>query len=153
MREACRRVTGDPEGFTRELNQNVPRMMFLFLPLVALLLQLLHLRSRRFYVEHLLFCVHFHAFFFFAMLLLAVLEALAAILGENAAGSLASGAGNAFGMLLLFYVPWYLYRGMRVVYGEGPRRTVAKMVLLGAGYSVFLLLTGLGLLAYTAISL
>jgi hypothetical protein len=153
VREACRRITADTPGFARELNQNLPSMMFLFLPLVAVLLQLLHAGSGRYYVEHLLFCVHFHAFFFLAVLLLALLEALGAAFGANAAGGAVSAVANAFGTVLLFYVPWYLYRGMRVVYGAAPGRTVAKIVLLGAGYAVFLLLTGLGLLAWTALNL
>lgn len=153
LREICRRITGDEQGFVRALNQNVPRMMFLFLPLVAALLQLLHAGSGRYYVEHLLFCVHFHAFFFLAVLVLALLEALGAAFGVSAAGGAVSAVVNGFGTMLLFYVPWYLYRGMRVVYGQAPGRTMAKIVLLGAGYSVFLLLTGLGLLAYTALNL
>ena len=39
-------------------------MMFIFLPLIAVVMFVLYLGSGRYYVEHLLFFVHFHAFFF-----------------------------------------------------------------------------------------
>ena len=41
--------------------------MFVFLPLLALVMKLLYWRPRRYYVEHLLFLVHNHAFVFLAM--------------------------------------------------------------------------------------
>ena len=53
----------------------------------------------------------------------------------------------------MFYVPYYLYRAMRRVYGQGRIVTLMKYSLLLIGYLVFMTLTVLGLLAYTALTL
>ena len=49
---------------------NIPRAMFVFLPLLALFMKLLYWRPKRYYVEHLLFLVHNHAFVFLALTIL-----------------------------------------------------------------------------------
>ena len=55
----------------RELGEavvhNIPRAMFVFLPLLALVMKPLYWRPKRYYVEHLLFLVHNHAFVFLAL--------------------------------------------------------------------------------------
>ena len=48
--------------------------MFVFLPLLALVMKLLYWRPKRYYVEHLLFLVHNHAFVFLALAMLACPE-------------------------------------------------------------------------------
>jgi hypothetical protein len=64
LREACNKIVTDSKGFGRALYDNVPKMMFIFLPLIACVMYVLYLGSGRYYVEHLLFFVHFHAYFF-----------------------------------------------------------------------------------------
>jgi hypothetical protein len=55
-RAACRKIAADKGvGLARAFVDNLPKMMFIFLPLLALVNKLLYLRSRRLYVEHLLF--------------------------------------------------------------------------------------------------
>src|SRR6185503_3163668 len=55
---------------------NVPRAMFVFLPLLALIMKLLYWRPKRYYVEHLLFLVHNHAFVFLAFSIVALLTSI-----------------------------------------------------------------------------
>lgn len=152
LREACRKIMADQQSFGRALFENIPKMMFIFLPLIAAVLSVLYVRSGRYYVEHLLFVVHFHAFFFLAGIVVLLLERLA----ESVAGPLAGGinaAQAALGTVLVFYVPWYLLRAMRRVYEQGWWKTVPKFALLGLAYFFSLVFTGLGLLAYTALTL
>ena len=72
--------------------------------------------------------------------------------------------GTVFGNVLRFlegvltfalaiYVPYYLYRAMRRVYGQGRLVTLAKYSLFGIGYVFFMALTAIGLLFYTALTL
>jgi hypothetical protein len=152
LREACRKIMADQQSFGRALFENIPKMMFIFLPLIAAVLSVLYVRSGRYYVEHLLFVVHFHAFFFLAGIVVLLLERLA----ESVAGPLAVGinaAQAALGTVLVFYVPWYLLKAMRRVYAQGWWKTVPKFALLGLAYFFSLVFTGLGLLAYTALTL
>ncbi|HVN42485.1 MAG TPA: DUF4286 family protein [Steroidobacteraceae bacterium] len=153
LRGACRKIVADNKGFGRAVYENIPKMMFIFLPLMSAMMYVLYLGSGRYYVEHLLFFVHFHAFFFFSGLLVVCLERGANLLGT---GPVAGGLRVAGGLLvaaLAFYVPYYLYAAMRRVYGQGRLLTLAKFCVLGVGYLVCLSLTAVGLLAYTALTL
>jgi hypothetical protein len=148
LREVCREVVADRgETAIKEFLRNIPTMMFLFLPLIALLMKFLYPLSKRYYVEHLLFFVHYHAFFFLAMtLLLLWLEAVEAL---ALPGALATMTGIAVSL----YIPVYLFIAMRKVYAQGRLATTVKYLLLGIGYFVSLLLTFTLGLIYTAITL
>jgi hypothetical protein len=152
LREACRKIAADTGGFGRALYENIPKMMFIFLPLIAAVMYILYLGSGRYYVEHLLFFVHFHAFFFLggiAILLLSWVE-------THTAGTVNKAAGFVEGlvtMAFVVYVPIYLFRAMQRVYGQGWFWTLAKYSALGIAYLFCMVLTGVGLLAYTALTL
>ena len=152
LREACRRIVADQQSFGRALWENVPKMMFIFLPLIAGVMAVLYLRSRRYYVEHLLFVVHFHAFFFLAGIVVLLLERASALAGGTLANGI-SAAEGALGAVLTFYVPWYLLKAMRRVYEQSWWKTLPKYALLGFAYFISLVFTAIGLLAYTALTL
>jgi hypothetical protein len=146
--EICRRITADQgRSFARALLNNVPAMMFLFLPLMGLVMKLAYPLSGRYYAEHLLFLVHYHSFFFILNILLVVVrwgaEALAP--GRLPLGLLTAAA--------FVYIPFYLFRAMRVVYGQGFWATSFKYILLALAYFLALLATFLGLVLYTAVTL
>jgi len=152
LRDACRKIVADQQSFGRALWNNIPKMMFIFLPLIAAVLSLLYIRSGRYYVEHLLFVVHFHAFFFLTGIAVLLLERLA----ELSTGAVASGLAGLqalAGAVLVFYVPLYLLKAMRRVYAQSWWKTVPKYALLGIAYLLCIVFTGLGLLAYTALTL
>jgi hypothetical protein len=153
LRGTCRKIVGDPKTFGRAVYQNIPKMMFIFLPLIAVVMYVLYLGSGRFYVEHLLFFVHFHAFFFLSGIVVVVLARLAQWLADTGTGGILKSAENFLIFVLLFYVPYYLYRAMRRVYGQGRIMTLLKYSTLGIGYLVFMTLTLVGLLFYTALTL
>jgi len=152
LRLACTKIMADKATFGRALWDNVPKMMFIFLPLIAAVMSALYLGSRRYYVEHLVFFVHYHAFFFLAGILLLICEQLGNPEG-NAIARAFDTIANLLEFVCLFYVPWYLYRAMRRVYGQGRLWTLAKFFVLNLAYIVCILLTGIGLLFYTALSL
>lgn len=133
--------------------ENIPKMMFIFLPLIAVVMFVLYLGSGRFYVEHLLFFVHFHAFFFLCGIAILVLERSSSMLVDTVVGSGLKTAEDVLTAVVVFYVPYYLYRAMRRVYGQGRIVTLLKYSLLLVGYLAFMTLTVLGLLAYTALTL
>lgn len=113
---------------------NIPRAMFVFLPLLALCMKAMYWRPKRYYVEHLLFMVHNHAFVF---LTLAIVMAIGLIpfVGDYA---------WPLYWAAFFYMAWYIYRAMRNVYGQGRALTLTKYFALGwiyifAGLTVFVL--------------
>ena len=143
LRAACKQIEADGgRSLGRDFMANVPRVLILFLPLIAVVMKLLYWRPRRYYVEHLLFFVHNHAFVF---LLFSVVLLVAAPLPEGVGGMLTLAA---FG-----YCTWYLFRAMRVVYGQSGRRTLAKYVVLGMTYVVSGIVLTAATLAYSVMTL
>lgn len=108
-----------------------PQMMFVSLPLYALLLQLLYVRRRQFfYVNHVVYTIHLYCAFFIIILSGILLDVVIAKLGfdlEDWLFPLFSLAG--------FY---YWYKSMRNFYEQRRRRTLLKYLLLML-LSVFLI--------------
>ena len=144
----CRRLTaeGGAKNFVSSLVDNLPGMMFFFLPAIALVMVLLYPLSRRYYVEHLLFFVHFHSFFFVLLTITVLFSRMPQFLpGQGAAAQLLSAATT-------FYVPVYLFVAMRRVYGQSRALTALKYVTLGVAYFVSLLVTIMIVVLFTALS-
>lgn len=122
-KDACPKLVADGgRSLTEAYLHNLPRAMFLLLPLLAGLMKLMYWKPRHYYVEHLLLLVHNHAFVFLSITLLWLLSVplffMASLLRPA----------------LFFYVVWYTYRSMRVVYRQGRVLTGAKYVLLALFY-------------------
>jgi hypothetical protein len=153
LRGACRKVMADSKSFGRAVYDNIPKMMFIFLPLIAAVMFVLYLGSGRYYVEHLLFFVHYHSFFFLGGIGVVLLDRLSNAFARPDGSSPLDAVQGIFAFVLFVYVPWYLYRAMRRVYGQGHRVTLLKYSLLGLGYLFFMTLTAVGLVLYTALTL
>ncbi len=97
---------------------HVPQMMFLMLPVFALLLKLLYVRGSRYYVEHFVFALHLHSFAFACYLVMIV---------------------TRFPPLTTVLSMWmfvYLFAAMKRVYRQGWFVTGMKYAMLGAAYAV-----------------
>ena len=148
MQLVCERVmAGGGQAFVNQLLDNVPASLFLLLPLMALILKLLYPLSQRYYVEHLLFVLHFHAFFFLILTLEVLFSRLAALL------ALPGWLGNVTIFAVSLYIPLYLYKAMRRVYEQGRLVTIAKFLLLLLSYAAGFLIILLVTVFYTAISI
>jgi hypothetical protein len=146
--DACSQVIADSgNSLDRALRDNVPVMMFLFIPLVALVMKLVYPLTGRKYVEHVLFFLHFHAFFFLLVTITVLLGAL---------GEVVSSVRSLTPVLVAVgyvYLPVYLFMAMRRVYRQGNLATSCKFALLLGGYGTALALSFLITLAYTAYNL
>jgi hypothetical protein len=132
VKVACRRLTSDDgmKLFIGELIDNLPTMMLILLPIMALVLVLLYPFGGRRYVEHLILLTHFHSFVFVLVGATVLLARLPPLLPAW---------GWMVGLTIAFtsvYTPWYLYRAMRNVYGQGRLLTGIKFSLLGGAYLV-----------------
>ena len=134
LQVVCERVTADDgRAFFAKLLDNVPIGLFILLPLMALVLKLLYPLSKRYYVEHLLFVVHFHAFVFLILMLQILFGRTVALTG------LPEGLAEATTFAVSLYIPVYLYRGMRRVYEQGHAMTSLKFIILALAYFVGLI--------------
>jgi len=125
FRRSCEQAARDQgRSLGQSFLHNLPRAMFLFMPLLAGVMMLLYWHPRHYYVEHLLFLLHDHSFAFLAVLLAGILSALLPF------------AATLIGWVTALYVAWYLFRSMRVMYRQGRLRTVAKLGVLSLVYLV-----------------
>jgi hypothetical protein len=115
---------------------NLSRAMFVFLPALALLMKVMYRRPRHYYVEHLLFFLHNHAFAFLTFSLLILMTRW-----------LPWSIGPWLTIIVGLYVPYYLFVSMRRVYGQSRWLTLAKLVVLALAYffgaAITLALTGM----------
>jgi hypothetical protein len=136
----------DGRQFLRNLYDNIPIALIVLLPIMAFVLKLLYPLSRRYYVEHLLFFVHFHAFLFLILTLQILIGRLNSVLPTP----------EAVGILVIvaasFYVPVYLFVAMRRVYGQGRLVTAFKYVTLSVSYFAGFTVTMLGAALMAAFS-
>ncbi|WP_164928862.1 DUF3667 domain-containing protein [Gloeobacter violaceus] len=109
---------GGQERLIRDIEDNLPIAVFTLLPVFAFLLKVFYWRSGRYYAEHLIFSLHFHAFIFLTL-------GLATLVNSN---------------LLLPWTPvvhlLYLFVAMMMVYQQGWLKTLIKYSLLIIGYSI-----------------
>jgi hypothetical protein len=113
----------------------VPKVMFIFLPLIALLHMLMYGRPRHRYAEHLLFFLHIHAFFF-SVAILALLTDVA-----TDAWKAAKPVGDVVDLLLFLSVVFYSVFALRSVFRQSWPKTLFKAVLL---VFVYLMVMALG---------
>ena len=147
LQARCERIVGNPRAFGRALLDAMPMSLLLMLPLLALVIQVLHPFSGRFYAEHLLFVIHYHSFFFLIVSLAAVIKTL----GEQLA--IPGGVLNWLGIATGVYLPVYLYLSMRRVYARGRFATLLRMGVLFFAYFLSLLVITLGALLITILTI
>jgi len=146
--ETCRKVARDNgKDVVDGIREHTPQAMFFLLPLLALVTKVLYLGSRRYYAEHVLFFVHFHAF---AFLLLAFDNVTDWLLAKIPYTGFVSGLITA---AVYVYLPLYLYRAMRTVFGSGRFGTRVRFVFLLGGYIGMGFLTFMIVAAYSAMTL
>jgi hypothetical protein len=148
VKNICDRVIADNgRSFINQLLDNIPAALFVLLPLMALVLKMLYPLSKRYYVEHLLFVLHFHAFFFLILTLQILFSRMAAWFGFPATIT------NLSVFVVSLYVPVYLYKAMRRVYAQGRAITILKYFLLILTYAVGLTFMLMFAAFYTAFSI
>lgn len=97
----------------------LPVAVFLLVPLFALMLKLLYIRTGRYYIDHFIFALHVHAF---AFILFTVMMPV-------------PDAVSRYTVLILLV---YLILAMRRVYAQGWMRTIFKWLALSGMYALAL---------------
>ena len=139
MQPFLRRAVLDPAGFKRGILENMPRMLFVLLPLFAGIIALFY-RHRK-YPEHLYFAIHLYAFIFLA---LAVAE-LAKFTQLPIVAAIASG-------LCVISIPTYATLAFRRVYGGSLARTIFKELAIGVIYGAVAVVAFIAMIFWVSIT-
>jgi hypothetical protein len=117
---------GSTKVFTQLLDKfmhSFPQILFLSLPLIALVLQLLYIRRKQFYyVNHGIFLIHIYIYSFINLLVFFSLGKLGDTLGWSWMPWIQ--------FTLWLHALWYVYKAMRNFYGQRRFKTIVKFFLL-----------------------
>ena len=141
--KAKRTFTSDTRRLIDEVLGKLPQLMFVLLPLFALLLKIVFIFSKRLYMEHLTIALHSHSFIFMSLLLIDLFDvshdhllAIGSDLASTIAGLLAF---ISFGLLL--WIPVYLFIMQKRIYSQGFIIAFLTYGFVGTIYFVLMALT------------
>lgn len=142
-------INKNPNLIVDKVFDILPATMFVLLPVVALIFKFWYLFAKRYYVEHLIFSLHNHAYIFVSLILILLsVEAgdLFTSMGNTTAATVTSWLVAAVGI----WIPVYLLISLRVVFQQNWFLTISKFVLIGISYVALLSLvtTGVALASF-----
>ena len=119
--------------FIATLFSNLPYMMFCCIPLFAFVLKVLYVRRRVFYIDHLIYALHIHTFFYTAvMLIVFITMGLNRALPETLAAWIIAALWSAFVA--------QIFLSIRYVYRQGWFMSTVKFFTGGFIYCIVLFL-------------
>jgi len=142
------RIRKDPKPFLLGAFGMLAQVLFVLMPLFALLLKIFYIFKRRLYMEHLIVALHSHAFVFASMLLLTLVG-----LARGWASASAPALAPVLRLLMIgmfCWLPIYLFLMQKKVYRQGWFFTTLKFGAIGICYTVMI---SLGIAAAFILSL
>ncbi|MEE2000755.1 DUF3667 domain-containing protein [Alkalimonas sp. MEB108] len=124
-----------------------PQMMFLLLPLFALLLKLMYIRSNRFYMEHLILALHSHSF----ILQMGVFVLLLGMLQSSIPWAWLASPVGWLKTALLWWIPLYLLLCQKFYYQQSWGKTLLKFWLTSSIYNLIFLSAFLALIVLSVL--
>jgi len=103
------------EKFGEQATHNLPKALFIYMPLFALILWLFHGKKRWFYFDHGIFTLHYFSFLLLMMLIMYFFNKLVDLLGDNFFSTVVSVIGHTAGYVWTFY---YFFPAHHRFYGE-----------------------------------
>jgi hypothetical protein len=131
-------IKDDPSELIDEFFNAIPQLMFILLPIFALLLKITYIFKKRYYMEHLIVALHSHCFIFFSLILLIVMSSIDESISEpiwlkDALGYLS--------IALAVWIPLNIYITQKRIYAQGYFFTTVKFIFVGVAYSFLLAFT------------
>jgi hypothetical protein len=140
----------NPEEVVKKFGESIlhrlPYMLFVSLPLFALILKLLYMRKKQFYyADHGVFTIHLYIFTF---LLLMAVFGLSALQGATGWSFL-----NFLKVILFIALFFYLYKAMRNFYGQRKGKTFIKFLIVALFSLLMMLILFVLFMFFSAITL
>lgn len=115
------------EKFLKLYMDNMPKVLFVYMPIFALFLWLFHNKKKWYYFDHGIFTLHYFSFLLLIFLILFVIGKIAGIFGNNSFISTIVNILNAIGFGWMFY---YFFPAHHRFYGETRTISLIKSVIL-----------------------
>lgn len=135
-------IIANPKLAINKFFSLAPQMMFLLLPLFALLLKLLYVRSNRYYMEHLIVALHSHSFILQMSVFYLALSLLPAYINWPWLATIVSRLAE----VAFLWIPLYLLLCQKFYYRQGWGKTLFKFWLTSSLYMVLAMSAFTGLI-------
>lgn len=124
------------ESFAELFSHNLPKLMFILLPLFALLMKLMYGKKQWYYADHAIFSLHVHCFSFVLLLVTLMLDRW---------------LGGQFTSVGVVIIVLYLIQALKYVYRQSFAKSLLKGLLLSVSYTfvMFVVFAAFALLAFT----
>jgi hypothetical protein len=135
--QKAKQINENPNLIIDKVFDILPATMFVLLPVVALIFKFWYLFAKRYYIEHLIFSLHNHAFIFVSLIVIL----LANLCQTHLAAYNYAMASDAMGWLAIIigmWIPVYMLISLRVVYRQNWLMTFGKYVMIGLSYITLL---------------
>jgi hypothetical protein len=129
---------------TEEITHNIPKMMFILLPLFALILKLVYINRKKYYYEHLIYSFHVHSAIFLSYLFLLLLQRVFGLFYN---------LDGWFSFFWAIYLIWYIYKSLKSFYGSRRWVTILKIFFLMFCYIIVFTISTVSVIAITVILL
>lgn len=116
------KVMRDLQFFEQKMYKNFSFAVFFMVPLFAFILVFLYNRQKKFYIEHLIFGLNYHSFFF-------LMSSILVIIGWFVSSELSSLLSFCFSFI-------YLILALKGFYQQGWGKTILKACLLYLSYTI-----------------
>jgi hypothetical protein len=135
--QKAQQINENPNLILDKVFDILPATMFILLPVVALILKFWYMFAKRYYIEHLIYALHNHAFLFVSLTLILLAEVGESMFTANNHPA----AATAMSWLMIIigtWIPFYMLISLRVVYRQSWLMTIGKFGLIGFSYMTLL---------------
>lgn len=132
-----KRFKENPDAAAKELGKIVlhrlPYLLFISLPLFALLLKLVYIRRKEFYfIDHGIFTIHVYIFTFLLQIIV--------FANSKLSNTFHNGFSDFINTILFIGMYFYLYKAMRKFYGQRRFKTILKFLIISLSSFIMMLL-------------
>jgi hypothetical protein len=115
------------EAISESFKHNFPKLMFLLLPIFALLLRLAFWKNHKYYVEYLIYSFHLHCFIFLFLAMVMLIKMIMPASWNT--------VDDWLDFITVISIVYYIYRSLRIMFNRGRFRTLSKMIGVSIAYS------------------
>jgi hypothetical protein len=138
------------EKFQESFSHNIPKVLFIYMPLFAFFLWLFHSKKRWYYFDHGIFTLHYFSFLLLIILILFLINKVISLFGESGVAGFLSGLIKFVGFSWMFY---YFLPAHHRFYGETKLVSFIKSSFLFLINLIFLIIILFLFAFYTFINL
>jgi hypothetical protein len=134
------------ESFTR----NIPKALFIYMPLFAFVLWLFQNKKRWYYFDHGIFTLHYFSFLLLASLLLELFNFFIGLLGEN---TIVNNLIYIINTIIIVYMLYYFFPAHHRFYEQSRIKTIIKGIFIFFINMIILTVILVGLFFYSFINI